>query len=489
VRSRAALLVAGLLALPAAASESDDVTFIRADGAPGWAAAIARPLRPEGVTGQPLSAPAWFAKLPDATVPLAPTGSFDLATARGKVLLLDYWASWCAPCLKELPHLQELVTKHAGDPFVALAINADEPAATAFESAKRIGMTMTIGVNDPALYRTLAVHSLPALLVIDKDGRLRGRWDGYRPGFEKEIEALVAKLIADDPEGTTRELATVVVGPGRLTGRWFRELAGTAEGVLGLPKGLPGNARVVASTGAELASFDDRGETVARIQADVTGGRLIDLGEAADGAREVLGFHPGATSVGIIALRTGTEHAITVPAPALDVALVSGAGDSRKLAIATLRGAALAGTASAHAALKEGSSAVRGLAAARGGPAYLIDEDGSIRSLAGSDAKWAHAAKPGERLIAARSDGVYAAPRTVLAAVSGRFLPGDGRQLAVATYAGHLVLLDEASGAIVFDAAWPGVHELSAIDLDGDGFDELLVAADRDVAALGAKSR
>jgi len=78
------------------------------------------------------------------------------------------------------------------------------------------------------------------------------------------------------------------------------------------------------------------------------------------------------------------------------------------------------------------------------------------------------------------------APRAVIAAVSGRFLAAEGRQLAVATYAGHVALLDEASGRVLFEALFTGVHDLAAADLDGDGRDELLVAAGRLVTALGA---
>jgi hypothetical protein len=89
-------------------------------------------------------------------------------------------------------------------------------------------------------------------------------------------------------------------------------------------------------------------------------------------------------------------------------------------------------------------------------------------------------------LIAARRDGVVVGPRSVVAAVSGRFLPGDGRQLAVATYSGHLTLLDEASGRVEYDASFTGIHDLAATDLDGDGRDELLVAAGHAVTALGA---
>jgi len=86
----------------------------------------------------------------------------------------------------------------------------------------------------------------------------------------------------------------------------------------------------------------------------------------------------------------------------------------------------------------------------------------------------------------AEGDGVVAGPRTVIASTSGRFLPGHGRQIAVATYSGHVVLLDARDGTLMFDAVWADVRDLASGDLDGDGLDELVVAAGRKVAALSA---
>jgi hypothetical protein len=89
-------------------------------------------------------------------------------------------------------------------------------------------------------------------------------------------------------------------------------------------------------------------------------------------------------------------------------------------------------------------------------------------------------------LLTATEDRAIVGPRTVVAAVSGRFLAGGGRGLAVATYAGHLAIVDESTGGIVFDAVWAGIHDLASVDLDDDGRDELLVAAGRSVTALGS---
>src|SRR6266850_3065677 len=214
VRRRFAFVLAALTLTAVLAGESDEISWIRADGAPGWRASIPRELHQDGVTASPLLAPTWFAKFPDAKIPLTPQGSFELASARGKVLLIDYWASWCAPCLKELPHLQRLHATRGEAGLVTVAVNADEDGTKALESAKRLGLTMTIGLNDPDVYRTLGVRTLPTLLVFDKEGRLRARWDGYRPGLETEITAMVDKLLAGNATGTTREVAAVLSGQG-----------------------------------------------------------------------------------------------------------------------------------------------------------------------------------------------------------------------------------------------------------------------------------
>lgn len=480
----AALLVSlSISALPAA--DADDISRVRKDGEPGWRASIARDADPQSAGATPLNAPVWFAKAPDVKVHLAPEGTFDLASARGKVLLLDYWASWCAPCVKELPHLQALHVARSGDGFTALAVNVDEDAQTAANSAKRLGLTMMIGLNDPEVKLTLGVRALPTLLAFDRQGRLRARWDGYANGLEKEIAAKVDKLLADDASDTTREMATVVTGQGKLQARWFRELPGVADGVVAVPAG-PEGARLVASTGDQLISYDPAGEIAARVKIGASAGRLLDFGQAADGSRELVGYRAGGTSVTVIALRSGTLRNVSVPAPLLDIAVAGGKGAERRIAFATMRGAAVASGTADHAALVDGGERVRAIAVVSGQEMLTLRDDGTIGALEGKAPAWPAQATGAERLFAVRGDGVVTSARTVVAAVAGRFLPGDARQIAAATYAGRLVLLDEATGAIQFDALWPGIKDLTAVDLDGDGRDELVVASERTVTALSS---
>jgi thiol-disulfide isomerase/thioredoxin len=461
---------------------ADEITWTRTDGATGWQVAAPGGAPPSGATPAALTAPTWFAKLPEATIPLAPTGSFELASARGKVLLLDYWASWCAPCLKELPHLERLHAAHRDDAFVALGA---EPAA---EFAKSIGLTMAIGLNESVMGQTMGVRTLPTLFAVDKEGRMRMRWDGYRTGLEQEISTTIDKLLADEASGSSHEIATVLTGQGTLRALWSRDLQGQADGVLGLPAGAVRNVRVVASGGDELLSFDAQGETLARLHKGSAAGRILDFGNAADDTRELVGFRPGGTGIDVIALRSGAERTIAVPAPIFDVAVYKDDAGARRIAVATMSGAAVAAATDDRAKPVDGAGGVRSVAPVEGTGVLALREGGAIGPLLGSGPAWAKPAAGAERLLVAGKSGAVTASRSVTAAVSGRFLPGEGRQLAVATYAGHLALLDEATGALQFDAVWSGVKDLAATDLDGDGRDELLVAAGRSVTALGAVS-
>ena len=157
--------------------------------------------------------------------------------------------------------------------------------------------------------------------------------------------------------------------------------------------------------------------------------------------------------------------------------------------MATIGGAASATAKDARANLLANAAGVRSVTASPGRGVLALNEDGTIGPFPTSTPAWSQPAAGAERLLAARDDGAITATRSVTASVSGSFLREGGRQLAVATYSGHLLLLDEASGRVVFDAVWAGVHDLAVADLDGDGRDELLVASGHTVTALGAAGR
>lgn len=93
MRPRFRFVVPALLLSSVLAQAADEIGWVRFDGAPGWVAAAPANVPPSGAAPIPLFAPTWFLKFPDAKVELVPEGTYDLASARGSVLLVDYWAS------------------------------------------------------------------------------------------------------------------------------------------------------------------------------------------------------------------------------------------------------------------------------------------------------------------------------------------------------------------------------------------------------------
>jgi hypothetical protein len=115
-------------------------------------------------------------------------------------------------------------------------------------------------------------------------------------------------------------------------------------------------------------------------------------------------------------------------------------------------------------------------------------EDGAIAPI-GPKRPETFPAKGAHRLLAADDQWAAVGPRAIVASAIGRFLPGDRRQLAVVTYAGHVALLDTADGTLLADLVWPDARDLAAADLDGDGHEELIVGASRFVTVLSGVSR
>ena len=475
------LLAATATAVTSPATNEDVVRWIPAGEEGGWQTPISREIRPAGVTPLPLLAPNWFAKLPRTKLDLAGEGSVELASLKGKVVLIDFWASWCGPCLQELPHLQKLHRAMEQKPFAAIAVNVDEGADLAKESAKKIGLTMPIALNN-GLDDYFAVRILPTVVVADKTGRIRARWDGYRAGVEKSIQEKVETLLEDDPDGMLRPVAQVLSGAGTLHGVWIRDLPGEVDGVLALADSDPAKSRIVASGGGVIVTYDGDGEIKGKVPAPSWAGRILDFGRDASGTKEIAAYRVGSTSMGIIQLPSGQHRMIDCGAP---IAALASAPGIRELTILTTKGPSLVNATDGAARPLPTDRKVLDVAGSKRQGVLGLYDGGFLTVTASPRIEPSEHAKGEARLLAVGDDGSAAVgPRAVVSAALGRFLPGDRTQLAVVTYSGHVALIDTKDGALLVDLVWPDARDVSAADLDGDGYDELAVAAARFVTVL-----
>jgi len=139
--------------------------------------------------------------------PLAPAGVVDLAggslpATAGKVVLFDFWASWCAPCKASFPAMAKLQQEYAARGFLVVAISVDEKAAAAAAFAKRLNPPFPI-LHDrgQTLVREIEVPTMPTSFLVGRDGRVRAVHAGFRGETTvKELREGIEALLADKGE-------------------------------------------------------------------------------------------------------------------------------------------------------------------------------------------------------------------------------------------------------------------------------------------------
>lgn len=124
--------------------------------------------------------------------------ALDLTQYAGKVVVVDFWASWCAPCRQSFPWLNSMYDEYTGDGLVILGVNTDVDAAEAQKFLEEIPAKFEI-VYDPEgeLAREFGVVAMPSSYVFGRDGELNARHLGFLRSRRDEYEAVIQRLIAE----------------------------------------------------------------------------------------------------------------------------------------------------------------------------------------------------------------------------------------------------------------------------------------------------
>ncbi len=141
-----------------------------------------------------------FAKIkansaPDFVLKSAAGKNVRLSELKGRVVLLNFWATWCGPCAEEIPHLNEL---HASiDPydFELLGINIDEDQSKAVHLAKKLDVNFPILFDvDKSVSKNFDIKAMPTTIIIDREGKIRHVNKGFKKGYieryHKQVQAL-----------------------------------------------------------------------------------------------------------------------------------------------------------------------------------------------------------------------------------------------------------------------------------------------------------
>ena len=165
------------------------------------AGAAAPPL--EGVFRDNFSLLAEPTPAPGAAFQRLDGGETTLADYRGRVVLLNFWATWCAPCRREMPSLDRLAGALAGEPFVVLAVSEDRGGPEKVRAfVEELGLERMEIARDPkgGLASALGVTGLPATFLVDARGRVVGSLEGPAEWDAEPAQALVRHYLAQAKE-------------------------------------------------------------------------------------------------------------------------------------------------------------------------------------------------------------------------------------------------------------------------------------------------
>jgi thiol-disulfide isomerase/thioredoxin len=126
-------------------------------------------------------------------------GAVDLTNVRPRVMIVDFWASWCQPCRTALPVLNAMSRKYAADGLRVYAVNIDKTRAPADAFlTQHVPSPAMILLRDPggAALARYGAAGMPALYVVDRRGVVRLVESGFSADKLRDVEALVTKLLA-----------------------------------------------------------------------------------------------------------------------------------------------------------------------------------------------------------------------------------------------------------------------------------------------------
>ena len=127
---------------------------------------------------------------------LVDDGAIELDNFRGQVVYVDFWASWCGPCLKSFPFMENLHQQYSGDGLVIVAINMDQDPQDAHKFLTKTPVNFLIGQDmNGAVAEHYGVQAMPSSFVIDRDGLIQNVHYGFKSSDKEKITSLITKLL------------------------------------------------------------------------------------------------------------------------------------------------------------------------------------------------------------------------------------------------------------------------------------------------------
>ena len=146
--------------------------------------------------GKEKESPAGLA--PDFTLKTLDGQEITLSQLKGKVVLLDFWATWCGPCRESIPHLVQLYKNYRENGLELIGMDLDKgDVETVQRFVKSMDIPYPIIVASDDLVKSYRVTGIPATILIDKEGKIRQRIAGFSNTIAQELTTKVAELTSE----------------------------------------------------------------------------------------------------------------------------------------------------------------------------------------------------------------------------------------------------------------------------------------------------
>ena len=133
--------------------------------------------------------------VPNITLP-GTEGQIDLRALQGQVVYLDFWASWCKPCLKSFPWMKEMKSTYANQGLEIVAVNLDKDRKLADKFLKKIQVNFPVAFDPDGVTATqYKLLGMPSSFLIGRDGKLHTSHIGFREKDKPKIEAAIRQLL------------------------------------------------------------------------------------------------------------------------------------------------------------------------------------------------------------------------------------------------------------------------------------------------------
>ena len=458
-RTRTAMLLLAICLscspdLPAqeAATAPELLRWFKGGDKPAWTVSSGLLSASKHETAVPLMAGPWFEEASDLSIEIIGGEPFRVADHRGRIILLDFWASWCTPCRKELPALQTLQEEEGESGLDVVTVNVDEPDQVAVAMISDLGLNLPVGRFSDRLAGLMNSRTLPSALLLDGEGRIRRHWSGYGEGLVEVFRGEIQKLLTGDPGGSPIMLGAGTEQGDRYGVRWSRDLSRPVTGlaVVANPEGEP---VIVVTAGRELVSLRKDGKIVGRLNAPSGMVSLVAADLNTDGVADLIGYRRGSRKVATYDFVSRT--ATTWDAPVGLFSIMADPHEGRPPEL-------IAGALDRF---------------------YRLSPDGTVLGTESSGpaaGAWSLLTGPGLA-------GFGVGSNQTVAGVAGRFGESGAGQIALATRDGNLMILEAVTGSLQYRASWSGITALAAWDLDSDGMDEVVVASGDRVTVLELK--